>query len=128
MISAEREKVKLLQEEEKKKNDKLYQKLLIRKRLVSNKDKEFQKHLYKSIDKSCSMVQSHINIFKKMLKEKNFTQFKKVENSNCFISNLYLSIAKPYEQMFNTRLYGKLLDDEAFLKELYENEKIQCND
>ena len=82
-------------------------------------DDGIEKYLYKSKNKNNIIVENQIESIKKKIDKKNFINCKNIEIINSFRSRLFLSISKSYEQLINTRLYGKLIDDEDFLNILY---------
>ena len=44
----------------------------------------------------------------------------KFDFMNDFNTNLYLSLSDPTEQLYNTRLYGKYINDNSLIKNLIE--------
>ena len=131
IISKENQKIKSFLEPKFNKKEEKFKILMLRKNLLQdklNKNNDFNKYIYKPKSDNNIVVDNQIELLKRKINSKNFTNTKNIELSNSFISQLFLSISNPYEQLFNTRLYGKLIDDISFLKELHKNEKMKFNE
>ena len=67
------------------------------------------------------LVNEEINRINECYKEPNYTELKNMPKKN-FNTYLYLSSKNPYEEIVNFDSKGLLLNNEKFLKELYEKE------
>ena len=114
---------KLIKKEEEY-EDRELRKKKIKERRINNDVKI--KFLYKPKNKNNTVVENQINLIKQKFSNENNKNItiNELELKNSFRSQLFLSIANPYEQLFNTRLYCNLIDDKDFLKELHNNENI----
>ena len=125
LISNECKRIKSLLEPKLNKKEEKFKIKILRKNLSQDKlDKELNKFIYKSKNDSNIIVDNQIELLKRKINSNNFTNSKNIELSNSFRSQLFLSISNPFEQLFNTRLYGKLMNDGDFLKELHKNEQM----
>ena len=128
IISKECEKVKSSLESKYIKKEKEFKKRMLSQKLKQKHkicDIDMKKYFYKSKNKNNTIVEDQIELIKKKINNNNFPNCKNIELKNSFRSKLFLYISNPYEQLFNTRLYGKLIDDEDFLKELHNSENIE---
>jgi hypothetical protein len=113
---------KLIKKGEEFKNRALRKKI-IRENKMNNPEKIL--YCYKPKNNSNSVVENQLNIIKnKLLNDNDYSRINDIDIKNSFQTQLFLSIVNPYEQLFNTRLYGKLINDNDFLKELHNNENI----
>ena len=113
---------KLIKKGEEFKNRALRKKI-IREKKMNNPEKIL--YCYKPKNDNNSVVENQLNVIKnKLLNDNGYSRINDLDLKNSFQTQLFLSIVNPYEQLFNTRLYGKLIDDNDFLKELHNNEKI----
>ena len=103
-------------------------------RLLRNKLKEekmdnhnkIAKYMYKRKNNNNIVVENQIKLIKNKLDNNDSCSYlNNDELKNSFKSHLFLSISNPYEQLVNTRMFGKIIEDVAFLKELHNNEKIK---
>ena len=106
-----------------KKEEELKKKILQKK--LKQENNCIEKYLYKSKNMNNIIIENQIESIKNKINKNSFTNCKSIELSNSFRSQLFLYISNPYEQLINTRLYGKLIDDEDFLKKLHKDEIIQ---
>ena len=65
------------------------------------------------------MVENHANLIKNKLNN-NITGDLNVDYLNEFNTNLHLSLSYPKDQLFNTRLYAKFINDNSYIKNLIE--------
>ena len=114
-------------EEEEKFKKRIFRKKVKLDKLRNDKN-TIEKFIYEPKNKNNAIVEQQINILKTKIKENKFTSCKKIEKSNSFTSQLFLYISNPYEQLVNTRLYGKIMADDEFLKELHHNDKLQLKE
>ena len=105
-----------------------FKKRILRNKINQDKLKnnnEIQKYYYKINNNNNNIVVGNqIELIERKINKNNFSNCRNIELNNSFKSKLFLSISNPYEQLINTRLYGKLINDEEFLKELHNNEKL----
>jgi hypothetical protein len=113
---------KLIKKGEEFKNRALRKKI-IRENKMNNPEKIL--YCYKPKNNSNSVVENQLNVIEnKLLNDNDYSRINDIDIKNSFQTQLFLSIVNPYEQLFNTRLYGKLINDNDFLKELHNNENI----
>ena len=110
-------------EEEEKFKKRIFRKKVKLDKLRNDKN-TIEKFIYEPKNKNNIIIDQQINLLKKKIKEDKFTSCKDIENSNSFTSQLFLYISNPYEQLVNTRLYGKIMEDHEFLKDLHHNDKL----
>ena len=129
LISNEHKNIKSLLDKKFINDEEKFVKKILNKRLekekISNNNQDMYKYSNKTRNINNFIVKNQIELIKNKINKKNYKNCKDIELSNSFRSQLFLSISNPYEQLINTRLYVKLIDDEAFLKELHEKEKFQ---
>ena len=102
--------------------DKILEKNLLRKKLLRNKlgnKLKPQKFLVNSGETSQNLVDNEISLIKNKINN-NHSNIMKFDFMNDFHTNLYLSLSDPTEQLYNTRLYGKYINDNSLIKSLIE--------
>lgn len=118
--------------ERKNAEEEKFKKRMFRKKVkldkLKNDKNTIEKFIYESKNKNNIIIDQQINLLKQKINEDKFTSCKNIENSNSFTSQLFLYISNPYEQLVNTRLYGKIMQDDEFLKELHHNDKLQLKE
>ena len=105
-----------------KQNDKVFEKKILKYKLNKNKpeNKIFKSDFVSNIgDIQKSMVENHTNLIKNKLNN-NITGDLNVDYLNEFNTNLHLSLSYPKDQLFNTRLYAKFINDNSYIKNLIE--------
>lgn len=114
---------KLIKKEEEFNNRLLRNKLKEEKMDNNNK---IAKYMYKRKNNNNIVVENQIKLIKNKLDNNDSCSYlNNDELKNSFKSHLFLSISNPYEQLVNTRMFGKIIEDVTFLKELHNNEKIK---
>ena len=118
--------------ERKNAEEEKFKKRMFRKKVkldkLKNDKNTIEKFIYEPKNKNNIIIDQQINLLKQKINEDKFTSCKNIENSNSFTSQLFLYISNPYEQLVNTRLYGKIMQDDEFLKELHHNDKLQLKE
>ena len=93
-------------------------------RLLRNKLKEekmdnhnkIAKYMYKRKNNNNIVVENQIKLIKNKLDNNDSCSYlNNDELKNSFKSHLFLSISNPYEQLVNTRMFGKIIEDVTFL-------------
>lgn len=104
---------KLIKKEEEFNNRLLRNKLKEEKMDNNNK---IAKYMYKRKNNNNIVVENQIKLIKNKLDNNDSCSYlNNDELKNSFKSHLFLSISNPYEQLVNTRMFGKIIEDVAFL-------------
>lgn len=104
-----------------KQND-IFEKKILKYKLNKNKleNKIYKNDFISNIgDIQKSMVGNHVNLIKNKMNN-NYTGDLNVDYLNEFNTNLHLSLSYPKDQLFNTRLYAKFINDNSYIKNLIE--------
>jgi hypothetical protein len=100
----------------------------IRKRINNDElncnDNNKSNFIFKQKNNSNFIVNEQIELIRKKINDKNSISCEEVERNNAFKTKLYLSISQPYDNLFNTKFYYNLVDDENFLNSLHQDEKM----
>jgi len=100
----------------------------IRKRINNDElkfnDNNKSNFIFKPKNNSNFIVNEQIELIRKKIKGNNSFSCEEVERNNAFKTKLYLSISQPYDNLFNTKFYYNLVDDENFLNSLHKDEKM----
>ena len=104
---------KLIKKEEEFNNRLLRNKLKEEKMDNNNK---IAKYMYKRKNNNNIVVENQIKLIKNKLDNNDSCSYlNNDELKNSFKSHLFLSISNPYEQLVNTRMFGKIIEDVTFL-------------
>lgn len=129
IISNESDFVKSFLEPKFIKKEEEFNNRLLRKKIKEEKidnNNEMTKYMYKRKINNNIVVENQIKLIKNKLENNgSYSYLNNDELKNSFKSHLFLSISNPYEQLINTRSFGKIIEDVAFLKELHNKEKIK---
>ena len=104
-----------------KQND-IFEKKTLKYKLNKNKleNKIYKNDFISNIgDIQKSMVGNHVNLIKNKMNN-NYTGDLNVDYLNEFNTILHLSLSYPKDQLFNTRLYAKFINDNSYIKNLIE--------
>ena len=109
--------------EERFKNRQLRKKVRLEK--IRNDKNNFENFIYQPKNENNIIVQRQFDLLKRKINNNTFTNCKEIELGNSFTTKLRLYISNPIDQVINTRLYGKLIEDNKFLKDLHHNYILQ---
>jgi hypothetical protein len=104
------------------KEDEIFEKNLLRKKIFRKKmAKNINTNifLYKPGEIQKNLINKRVNLIKKNLNNSDLNM-RNFDYKNNFRTNLYLSVSQSVDQLFNTRLFGKLINDNSFIKDLME--------
>ena len=105
----------------KTKQNNIFEKKILKYKLNKNKleNKIYKNDFISNIgDIQKSMVGNHVNLIKNKMNN-NYTGDLNVDYLNEFNTNLHLSLSYPKDQLFNTRLYAKFINDNSYIKYLF---------
>ena len=88
---------------------------------IRNDKNNFENFIYQPKNENNIIVQRQLDLLKTKINNNTFTNCKEIEIGNSFTTKLRLYIWNQIEQLINTRLYGKLIEDNKFLKDLHHN-------
>ena len=104
------------------KEDEIFEKNLLRKKIFRKKmAKNINTNIfsYKPGEIQKNLINKRVNLIKKNLNNSDLNM-RNFDYKNNFRTNLYLSVSQSVDQLFNTRLFGKLINDNSFIKDLME--------
>ena len=127
LISNVHDNIKSKMEQKYNNKEEQFIKKAIRKRINNDElkcnDNNKSNFIFKPKNNSNFIVNEQIELIRKKINDKNPFRCEEVERNNAFKTKLYLSISQPYDNLFNTKFYYNLVDDENFLNSLHKDEK-----
>ena len=129
LISNETNTIKSMLEQKNAKKEEIFKSRQLRKRVrlekIRNDKNNFENFIYQPKNENNIIVQRQFDLLKRKINNNTFTNCKEIELGNSFTTKLRLYISNPIDQVINTRLYGKLIEDNKFLKDLHHNYILQ---
>ena len=128
LISNVHDNIKSKMEQKYNNKEEQFIKNAIRKRIKNDElkynDNNNSNFIFKPKNNNNFIVNEQIDLIRKKINDKNSFSCEEVERKNAFKTKLYLSISQPYDNLFNTKCYYNLVDDENFLNSLHKDEKM----
>ena len=128
LISNVHDNIKSKMEQKYNNKEEQFIKKIIRKRINNDELKcnnnNKSNFIFKPKNNNNFIVNEQIELIRKKINDKNSFSCEEVERNNAFKTKLYLSISQPYDNLFNTKFFYNLVDDEKFLNKLHKDEKM----
>ena len=129
LISNETNTIKSMLEQKNAKKEEIFKNRQLIKKVrlekIRNDKNNFENFIYQPKNENNIIVQRQLDLLKTKINNNTFTNCKEIEIGNSFTTKLRLYIWNQIEQLINTRLYGKLIEDNKFLKDLHHNYILQ---